>query len=455
MTTAVNPSSTLTGLADPNLRADPATTTRGQRLWGLYFRFALLYVLAWTVQWLDVYFRWPVPFEETRPTGLFQTIHLGMANGLGLDPLYAGHMGLLFTILLAAIGAIAWWTIEHDGPAEVVIGELSGVATRYVLAASMFVWGVAMIPPLYLPQPGPVDWMTLFGELSQRQAMEFGVGHGPLYQSFTGAQTALAGLLLLWRRTTLLGALLTIVAMGHMAMLISAFLLRGTHLELGFAGPAGHMLLMAGLLVFTDWKRTVNYFFLNGDAIRPRLLPAERLPILSSIAARRLKVFAITVIALPPVIRSHDMMEDMKTKSALYGVWYVDSVSRNGQSLPMTYEARRWRLLAIGNYGERMTIRQTDGTRLDFLMGLPVDSSDATWRQDHIKPTNGDTGTLVLRRLPHRHARAPNSSQEMLTFLRSIPERLRLKGVIGGDTIVASLHRLSDESYAGYHPAWW
>ena len=133
-----------------------------------------------------------------------------------------------------------------------------------------------MLVPLYMRQPGPVDWVTWFGEFTARDIMEFGLGYGPIYQSYIGLEHVVAGLALMWRRTTTLGALLSMVVMGHAAMLLTGFNHGGTRLDFGLAGPAGHFTLMAIIILAPDWRR-LQAFLLNRTAAAPTSF-VQRLP---------------------------------------------------------------------------------------------------------------------------------------------------------------------------------
>ena len=71
----------------------------------------------------------------------------------------------------------------------------------------------------------------------------------------------------------------------------------------------------------------------------------------------------MALILLPPIVRNFTMVGDVKSKSPIYGVYKVDTFSRNGQVEPAVYESSRcWQTVAVGNYAERLMVRTMNGS---------------------------------------------------------------------------------------------
>jgi hypothetical protein len=416
---------------------------------GLFFRASLIYVALWTVSWITLFIDWPAPLDRAVPLRPLQTFYQWLSiDFLGLDRYYIPHVGFAFLLILAALGAVSWLLMDRERRLEIQIAHASQIMTRYVLAAGMLVYGIPTLVPLYARQPDAVDLATIYGEFAARDVMDLAIGYGPVYQGYIGLQHVVAGVCLLIPRAVPFGALLALMTMGHASMLFTGFNHGGTRLEYGAATLAGHFTVMALILILPDWRRVVDIFLLNRRAVKSDLLRARPDLGLSPSASHRLRIAAIAAIILPPVVRDVLVLRDVRAKSPLNGVYAVESMVRNGVSLPLTYETPgRWQFVAIGNYADRAMIRLTDGTRLDFRIGEP-DTSSSTWRRAQTEAHPDSGGSMAL-------TPTPAGSISTLHYQRPAPDRLELNGIFAGDTVRAVLRRQADSTFRIRHRWWW
>jgi hypothetical protein len=219
----------------------PLTTARfavtiPEWLRGIWLRWTVFFPIAWMISWANVLFTWTAPLEDTTAVAPVHALHRWLTVGLlRLDSYYIPHVALILTATLAGIAAVVVYKTERDHAYEHAVRDLGRVANRYVLATAMFSYGLAMLPPLLHRAPGPIDFISLYGELTAHDVMEYGLAYGPLYQFLIGVEHVAAGALLLSRRTTLTGAILALMVMCHNAILIAGFTYQGTRLGAGFA----------------------------------------------------------------------------------------------------------------------------------------------------------------------------------------------------------------------------
>lgn len=424
--------------------------------WGLLHRFALVYTVLWAASWATIFTGWPLPFERVKALAPVQRVHEWITiDLLHLDPAWIGHVALGVTVAAAAIAALLWFLISRNSKYDAALGDLSRTLVRYVLAAAMITYGIPQLLAVYLRQPGPIDWITRFGEFNPRDVIEYAVGGAPGYEVFIGAMHVLAGACLLYRKTTRLGALLVLMATGNTAMILTGYMHGGNWYSFGLATLAGHFQLMALLLLAPDITRLVNFFILNREAGRgnvDELDEGERAP---SGFSRKLKLAVIAVMVFPVLLRSFDMMEDLRQKSLINGVYNVEDMQRNGVPLPLKYETDgRWRLVAIDNYADRAVIRLANGRRLDFALGDPVDEFASGWREDRTQSAGYPKGTLALFEMKDRNS-ARTGTPHFLEYRREGVEMMTVKGMFGSDTIVATLRHIPDSTFKVYHPHWW
>jgi hypothetical protein len=101
--------------------------------------------------------------------------------------------------------------------------------------------------------PGPYDLLLRVGQSSPGAFLWRFMGASPLYERFAGAIEVLGGLLLLPRRTALLGALVAAGAMSNVVMLNVSY-------DVCVKLHSMDMLLIAVFLILPDFPRLAAFF---------------------------------------------------------------------------------------------------------------------------------------------------------------------------------------------------
>jgi uncharacterized membrane protein YphA (DoxX/SURF4 family) len=100
-----------------------------------------------------------------------------------------------------------------------VLGHWLRVYVRYVLAAAMLGYGMAKVFKSQFPAISDMRLMQPYGDSSPMALLWNFMGFSTAYTIFVGAAEVLGGLLLLFRRTATLGALVVIAVMSNIVML--------------------------------------------------------------------------------------------------------------------------------------------------------------------------------------------------------------------------------------------
>jgi hypothetical protein len=424
-------------------------------------RSALVFVGLWLLSWANLFFSWPKPFEAAEPIPPVKALSRTIAVDLLHETAYhIPHAAILLTIILAVVGGLIWAKVDEKKGNNELIEDYARIANRYALAAGMIIYGLPMLFAVAVRQPDPVDWASLIAEFRAHDIMEFGIGYAPVYEAYTGALQVLAGALLLWRRTTKIGALMTVLALGNTAFMIAGFTHGGTRLEFGFVGLVGYFTLMALIILAPEGQRLLDFLVFARPAVKPASVSRPRPTLVSEQTTRIVKATAIALIVLPPLLRTYSMLQDARAKSPLYGAYRVERFVKNGQTVPLSIDApSRWWIFAIGNYAHRVMIRSADGSRLDFAIGDTLSGSATSWRRDRARSTMANEGTLELRPQSVRDASgvlvaSADSAPLPLRYRRSESGQLQLSGTFGADTILAELRRVPDDSFPMYNPKW-
>ncbi|HEY6565809.1 MAG TPA: DCC1-like thiol-disulfide oxidoreductase family protein, partial [Pirellulaceae bacterium] len=119
---------------------------------------------------------------------------------------------------LAAVLALLWTLVRRGGRLEPRVKEWSYHYVRYFLAVTMLSYGWHKVMPVQMSAPGPDRLLIPIGDTSPMGLLWTLMGASSAYQVFAGLGEAIGGFLLLWRRTTLLGAA---IAAGVMANVVA------------------------------------------------------------------------------------------------------------------------------------------------------------------------------------------------------------------------------------------
>jgi hypothetical protein len=187
------------------------------------------------------------------------------------------------------------------------------------------------------------------------------MGFSPLYTSFTGVSEVIAGTLLLFRRTTTLGALLVAGIMANVLMLNVSY---DVPVKLG----AFHVLLAAVALFVPDLPRLLRFFVLN----RPTE-PADLGPHWTGEARRWSRWIKGCAIGAAIAYLAWDAHAAHTRQSAARESepvppegWYrVVSITKDGEEVPTARaEGLRWKVVSLR--AGRVGVRGLDGTMHRF-----------------------------------------------------------------------------------------
>lgn len=158
-------------------------------------------------------------------------------------------------LVLAAIIA-ALWTAITRAPTSPRLSEGMRVYLRYTLATIMLGYGFAKVFPTQFPFPGPGRLMERIGDLSPMGLLWTFMGYSAPYSIFGGAAEVAGAVLLFFRRTTTLGALVLICVLSNVVMLNLAY-------DVPVKQFSMQLLLVAGVLAAPDAKRLLNVLVLD------------------------------------------------------------------------------------------------------------------------------------------------------------------------------------------------
>jgi hypothetical protein len=196
---------------------------------------------------------------------------------------------LVLMVVIATVATLVWSVLDHRRTDYRTLNSWSRVWLRYALLLCMLTFGAVKVVMLQFEAPGVGRLAQPLGEFSPMALLWTFMGSSPLYSSFTGVTEVFATLLLLFRRTTTLGALLVAMIMTNVLMLNLSY---DVPVKLG----AMHVLLLALVLLGPDFKRLIDFFVLNRATVPADLGPVVSSPVLHRLSTVAKCAFIVTLV---------------------------------------------------------------------------------------------------------------------------------------------------------------
>ncbi|NVJ05489.1 DoxX family membrane protein [Myxococcus sp. AM001] len=322
-----------------------------------------------------------------------------MPNGSG-DTTFNYVQVLLFFVVAAEVTGV-WSAVDRRRTEYVKAHDVLHSSVRYVLAMSMLSYGLSKLFKSQFPFPGPERLAQPLGDFSPMGLLWTFMGFSKGYNVFTGGAEFLGGCLLLFRRTTTLGAL---VVAGVMVNVVALNFFYDVPVKL----YSSHLLLMALFLVLPDARRLLDVLVLN-RATQPRPLqppfPPSRWLSGAGLVMKALVVGGIAYGFVGFRLEFIRKYGDSAPRPPFYGYYTVDSFTQDGQRLEATSgDVRRWKTVAVTRFG-RMVIKHQDDTVKSF--GLEedapkktltlIDGKDDAAKKFVLAYTRQDANQLVLQ----------------------------------------------------------
>jgi hypothetical protein len=197
----------------------------------------------------------------------------------------------------------------------------------------MISYGLAKVIPSQFPPPRLDRLVETYGASSPMGILWAFMGTSVAYSIFTGAAELLGGLLLIPRRTALLGALVSIGVMSNVVALNFFYDVPVKLFSL-------HLLLMAVFVAAPDARRLVDFFVLH--PVEP-LFQTRRTHV-GALVLRTLLLIAFVYIAGKQSLGYIQQTGSAAGRSPLRGVWNVDVLEIDGVPRPpLVTDVSRWR----------------------------------------------------------------------------------------------------------------
>lgn len=249
-------------------------------------------------------------------------------------------------IVFAFIGSIIWSIIDFKRNNYIRLMLITRVMVRYYLIVMMFSYGFSKAFTLQFSELSNLDLIKTFGNQSPMGLMWNFMEYSDTYTRFSGYAEILAGLLLIFRKTTLLGAIVTIGVMFNVFMMNLSY-------DIPVKLFSGLLTLMGIFLLTPDIKRILDFLVLNKE-IHPKLFEKYTSKPKLRLAFIAVKFLFIGYLFYTNISRSIERDQTYgkgAAKPTLYGIFEVKKFIKNNDTIPpLSTDDKRWKRLIVDKW---------------------------------------------------------------------------------------------------------
>ena len=354
------------------------------------------------------------------------------------------EVGCFFTIAL--VGAAVWSVVRRKPcayPYHSPAARFLNCWVRLLLIATMFGYGLAKVFPSQFPTPFASRLIQPYGESSPMGILWTFMGASPAYTIFAGAMEFLGGALLMFRRTTLLGALVVTAVMTNVFVLNMCY-------DVPVKLYSFMYLLAAVWVTLPDLPRLVNVVVLNCPAAARKHQPIVKHPALvrSWFAAKWLMLAGLLATQVHSAHRSWTQITSMQTPQGIDGLYVVDSFKRDGtEAPPLVTDGTRWKRININTAYGAIGIRGLNDVNQRFSLVHDADKKLLTLKPMPGKAV-GPSGEVDYKIIP-------TDGPVTFTYAADSQGKLNMQGTIGGTETEVRLTRLDGSKFLllnrGFH----
>ncbi len=320
-------------------------------------------------------------------------------------------------LALALVAGLLWTVLDRKSSAYPKLFFWFRLTLRLTLGYAMLNYGSAKLFPLQMSPPSLAVLNEPLGNTSPMTMLWTLIGLNPVYEMICGGAEIAAGVLILFRRTTLLGALLS-------AFLTTNIVLYNFCFDVPVKIYAAHLLLISVAVLAPDMRGLWNFFLLHKPCtpVYGWTKPARRY----GLRVETIVTVAVLLLATIPEgiglygAYSHQLAMQRKPDPET-GEWRVDSAVLNGQPKPLlTGDGQPLAAIFVEPFGRTMFrdaagVLWRSGMHFDMKkhtvslgtsgMDAPIVYNFTQPDPDHfiLTPTGNDAktaGTLTLTRVP-------------------------------------------------------
>lgn len=349
----------------------------------IFFGFILLSAIGGVINLEKLFWEPLVKFTAEHVFGAGPVVNI--SNGSG-DKLYDWCWYGTILLLTAVAGTIFNLSDYKRSSYNKLLAWLSFLLSFY-LAFMLLTYGIIKLFGSQFPAPGLLRLHETYGHSSPMRLMWTFMGASEGYTIFAGACETIPGLLLLFRRTRTLGALIAF------AVMVNVFALNLFY-DVPVKLLSFQLVLISGFLILPELGRMFRFFVLNQSTGPSNQLPftANKKVYWGIKAVQFLLVTGFVLTMYNSVKKSEELYGRDRVKPPLYGVYEVTTYVSNGDTIPpLITRADRWHKMIV-DYPGSTNLVFMDGKRKWLELAVDTTTNILTLQhQDFSYAATGDT----------------------------------------------------------------
>ncbi|MGJ8666162.1 MAG: DoxX family protein [Patiriisocius sp.] len=282
-----------------------------------------------------------------------------------IDPTPGGSGDRLFNyvqmftyLIIAVVATVIWSIVDFKRKNYHKLLTIFTVFLRYYLASILLSYGFSKVFLNQFSELSLGDLVTPYGDSSPMGLIWNFMEYSDAYTIFSGLAEVVGGLLLLFRRTTTLGALVSAGVMLNVFMMNMSF-------DVPVKLFSGHLLLISVFLLLLDSKRVIYFFILNK--------PTEKKQITNYFSLRKwnisqlvLKIIFILYIVIFSGYSSYQgqfQWGKKAPKPALFGIYTLENFIVNQDTLSqMSADSIQWKRFIVDKYSTQIQFKNDENS---------------------------------------------------------------------------------------------
>jgi len=180
---------------------------------------------------------------------------------------WQSYVNLLLILFIAVTGGLTWGIFDKKRNEYNVLYYWVRVLARYRVAYAGIAWGFKKLFIMQMPEQYEGLWNTPLIDFFAKRLYWEHISVSPTYEFFLGFAEFFGGFLLLFRKTTTIGACITFAVFGNIAIANHAY-------DIGEHVPAACMSLLSLFILWKDIPAIVSLLIKEKDAAVTRFYPA-------------------------------------------------------------------------------------------------------------------------------------------------------------------------------------
>jgi len=319
-------------MSDPKKEQD-------ELLRGFVFRTSFVFLLLLTIPLTGSYYRQLFKTNWSQFQDVFQAVNYVPKFFVGIEWDLGSFSGWGIALIISLVGAYVWGFVVKDiDQKEPELYYWLRVIIRFRLAIALLSYGIIKIFPVQLPGPTLSDLHTAYGDFLPWKLYYLSTGvASAYYEQSLGAIEFLAGFLLLFRRTTIIGAGLATALLVNIVLINYAYHLSDQLYSV-------YLLILSVFLLLYDAPRLYNLLIKEKRAKPDHFSPFYK-PKFKWAVKLAFMAFAIffSTITYASYRNSNWPYPDTPGLTGAAGVYDVKSFEWNGNIKPYSLtDSLRW-----------------------------------------------------------------------------------------------------------------